>query len=238
MVGQGAALAYLRKGYTVVITSRNKERFEIVRNAIAERKGDVNKLHFVLADYNNDANAEKAHADVVKVLGGVEPEHVLVNIGFVSAIPSLASEASADAVIRNLEESIWPTLRANKAFLPPLKADGKRHSYTTLSGGFAHNVFVGALWSATLKNGIANQLGIVLGAELKGSNVSFANICIHCGVAPLGATKNQLGMQSEDTEKFGPYFVRVAERHGANGTNNGTICLNGVADVDKFVNGN
>jgi hypothetical protein len=59
-------------------------------------------------------------------------------------------------------------------------------SYTTVSGGLAHGVYVPQAWSATLKNGALNTWALVLAAELNETPLRFNNVCIHFGVASFG----------------------------------------------------
>ncbi len=188
---------------------------------------DVSKLHGVVGDFRTDAEADQLYADVTKLLGGCVPQHVVSIIGFSSPIPTLASELTPEAVNANWEESLWPTVRANKAFIPRMK--GQPGSFSVLAGGLAHFVMAPHLWSATLKNATIHTLGMALNAELKDTPLRYTTVCLHFGVSHFGGDKNKLGLPGIDTEKFGPIFVAIAQSK-----HTGLLCLKSPDDVKNF----
>ncbi len=107
-------------------------------------------------------------------------------------------------------------------------------TFTQLSGGLAHGVFVPQIWAGSLKNATVNSWAMVLEAELKQDALRFSNVCVHFGVAPFGGDKNQFGMPGADTERFGPFFVALVGKS----SHRGTICLPSIDDATKFTDSN
>lgn len=152
-------------------------------------------------------------------------------MGFVVVAKAPTATSSEVAHIA-LEDGFFNTWLVAKAFLPALKPR-EGASFTMVSGGLAHGLgFPGAesLWLATAKNAIVNALTHGLAAETMNDKVRVNTLCIHFGVAPVGGTKNQLGMDAEhDTLHLAPAFLAVAD-----GKSRGqVICLHSWADVAK-----
>jgi NAD(P)-dependent dehydrogenase (short-subunit alcohol dehydrogenase family) len=176
------------------------------------------------------ASAAAAKAAVMARLAGRPIDHVLSGVGFVT-VDGVPTQTSLATLQKALDDGLLNAFLVAKAFLPEVKG---RHgaSYTLVSGGLAHMVPpMPVLWLGTLKNAAVNALSLGLASETAGDKVRVNTLCIHVGVAPVGGTKNQLGMPAEkDTLALGPAFLGIAR-----GTSKGqVICLQGWDDVAKL----
>ena len=212
----------------MIVQSREQKRLDELRAVLVKEGADVSRLHGVVGDFQSEAEA-RAVADKVGQVG--RPQHIISILGFITPIATLPSETTPEQLQANWSESVWPTMRAQRALLPLVKGRAGT-SYTQLSGGLAHGLYVGiGAWAATAKNGFLNTLAQTLTEELKDDGVAFHNVCLHFGVAKFGDKVNQLGMPASDTRDFGVLFPALARAD----KNRGTICVENIEHVQKIV---
>ncbi len=186
---QGVVHSYLEKGFRVFAVSRSSAKLDALKLQLVKSGSSVDHLIPVVGDFANAAQAHKVLDDVHR---HGEFSHVVSILGFVDLIMKAASETTPEELIKNWEDSFFLNVRASNAFVPTLKKKANA-SFTVVSGGLAHGVFVPQAWAATVKNGLLNVWAMTLEAELKETSVHFNNVCIHFGVAPPGQELNQLG---------------------------------------------
>ncbi|MEZ4293922.1 MAG: SDR family oxidoreductase [Polyangiaceae bacterium] len=228
VVGSGVVRKFLDAGATVVGVSRKAENLAKVRETVKIGAGEP--FLGVVADFKDEGTAEAAGKAVLASLGGQAIDHVVSVQGFV--IPAKdPTQCSAESVETALREGLINNFLAAKTFLPAMKGR-EGSSFTLVSGGLAHiPPPVTAVWLGTLKNAALNAFQFALTAETAKDKVRVNTVCIHFGVAPVGGTKNQLGMDTEDdTLRLAPAFVAIAR-----GTQKGQLlCLSSFADADKL----
>jgi hypothetical protein len=147
----------------VVAQSREQSKLDTLKTALVKQGADVSKLHFVTGSFQTDAEAKAVAASVQKLIG--VPQHVLSILGFFDAIKKPASETTPEELKHNFEDTFYPNVRAANVFIPLQKGKvewrlqigycSDRHlqvgTFTQLSGGLAHGVYVPAAWAGSFK---------------------------------------------------------------------------------------
>jgi hypothetical protein len=77
-----------------------------------------------------------------------------------------------------------------------------------------------------------NAWAMVLAAELADNPLRFINVCLHFGVSHFGGDKNQIGMPSVGSERFGVLFPALASDKSKQ---RGTLCTNTIEEVEALV---
>ena len=217
----------------MILTSRTQAKCdEAVSAIVALNAGYKNRLFAVVGDFGSKEQGAATAAAVIAKAGG-SIDHVLSNLGFVHMIEKSIADVSPAELIENLTDGgVFALTVAYGAFIAHLKSrPGATFAHT--SGGFAHGVFFPGVWAGTFKNACVNSLGIVLQADSKnfqGDLVHVYTVCIHFGVADFGGAKNQLGMESVDTRKLGPFFANLAASKRASEH----ICLEKVENAIEY----
>lgn len=227
VVGSGAVRAYLDAGARVVGVSRKEENLAKLREGM--RIGPGEAFRGVVADFKDDASASSAREAIEAAAGGAI-DHVVSVQGFVAITKAPTATGLAD--LRGaLEDGLFNNYLAAKALLPGMKARSGA-SFTLVSGGLAHIPPPNpALWLGTVKNAAINALLLALAGETANDAVRVNTVCIHFGVAPVGGSKNQFGMDAAgDTLRLAPAFLGVAR-----GTQKGKLlCLGGFEAADEL----
>ena len=228
VVGGGVVRKYLDAGATVVGVSRSAANLEKLRQQ--QRIGQGEAFCPVVADFKDEAAADKAKEAILAATAGGAINHVVSAQGFVE-FAKPPTHSSLDALKGALDDGLYNNFLAAKALLPELKGrDGS--SFTLVSGGLAHHPPPNpALWLGTIKNAALNALTYALAAETANHKVRVNTICIHFGVAPVGGSQNQFGMPAEgDTLRLAPAFLGVAQ-----GAQKGqVICLGSFAEAERL----
>lgn len=218
----------------MVITSRTQENGDAAVAAIVALNTRYSgRLHAITGDFASKEQGAATAAAVIAKAGSID--HVLSNLGFVHMIEKTIVDTTPEELADNLTKSgVFALAVAYGAFIGHLKErEGATFAHT--SGGFAHGVFFPTAWAGTFRNASVNSMGMVLQADSKnfqGDKVKVYTICIHFGVADFGREKNQMGMESVDTRKFGPFFAALA----ASQRSSEHICLDKVETAQVFFN--
>ena len=216
----------------MVITSRTQEKGDAAAAAIVALNALYSgRLHVVVGDFASKEQATVTAAAVIAKTGSID--HVLSNLGFVQMINKTIVDTTAEELVDNLTKNgVFALTYAYGTFIGHLKGrEGATFAHT--SGGFAHGVFFPTAWAGTFRNASINSMGMVLQADSKnfqGDKVKVYTVCIHFGVADFGCEKNQMGMESVDTRKFGPFFAALA----ASQRSSEQICLDKVETAQAF----
>jgi len=227
VVGSGAALAFLRDGWTVIAVGRDETKLTELKNCLAAKHAGIgDRLELVQGQFNSDMHTAKVYDAVKKAIGGDGTfHHVMSILGFVTTSDAPPTETPSEKIMHMIEREFMPNYRAAMAFLNPIKSVPGA-SYTIMSGGFAHGVQIPAAWPATIKNSMINTFLLTLADETKTDPVRVNVACLHFAVAAFGGTKNQLGMDAKaDTERLGDVFVNIAKSPAKKGE---VICLENI----------
>jgi NAD(P)-dependent dehydrogenase (short-subunit alcohol dehydrogenase family) len=225
-VGSGVVWKNLEAGARVIVVGREQKKLDALKTSLGKLATKDN-LATVVGDFNDEKAAAAALAAVHKT--APEYHHVVSNIGFAKVFQTGVTQSKLSDLKTGFEESLYPTILAAQAFLPPLK-DVKGSSYTISSGGLAHFCMMPGLWCATMKNAALNALGLGLAKEYEKNEVRVNVCCIHFGVAAFDGDKNQFGMASADCRRLAPLFLTLASSN-----KRGLVqCANTAEEAEKL----